>query len=1053
MPAACLRRLLILATLLPLAHAAAQADDELAAEMPRLPAVEPADAAATLTVQHGFRMTLVAHEPDVCDPVDACFDESGRMYVAEFRGYPYSAEARIPQQPEPIGRRDACLVRRLEDRDGDGRFETSVVFADGLSWVVSVCCYDGGLFVLAPSTLYYMKDTDGDGVADERRIVLTGFSRSNVQAIANNMKWGLDNRIHVAGGMNGGELAWHGRSLGDIRGTDFSFDPRGILAAPAEAETVGDSAPFRPAWFRRETGGQQFGASFDDWGNRFVCSNSNHIQHVLFPWQAANRTPGFSPREMIRNIAREGPAAPVFRKSPAEPWRLVRTRRRAADPEFQQRLPATELVATGFFTSATGVTIYRGDAYPEEYRGQAFIGDVGGNLIHRKRLIPDRASFIAERADEGCEFVTSTDTWFRPVNFVNGPDGCLYVLDMYRETIEHPYSIPEDIKSHVDLESGHDRGRIWRLEPPGWERPRVPNLAALSSVDLVPLLGHDNAWQRETAQRLICQRRDPGIADVIRDRLRQVPWGESGDELFMVHGLSTLDGLGALQVDDVREALERSLVRLHVLAHVAQVGGVFGRDWSLGGTEGAAFMRFWNPPTPDGRAAPAKLRSALAFGDSTPESKPFVLAFLGRFAEFDPVLIDALVSSTGSDLVATGVAAFRDLSGTAANGSPNEQDISLGLLAARIVDVCALRGADDLAELWSAAHAARGASGTLRTALEASTTGLQRRGLSLRDVAASPRLTDEARTAVEEIVRTAVASAEDAAAPLPDRIAAFRVLAVSDGDELLPAARSVSTLQTPAELRAAAIAAVAASRDPGATEWLVERWPAATPDERPAVLDALLRTPARAAALLDAIAAGDVPVGALSAGVRDQLQSHPESGVRTRAAALLESVNEDRQAVIADYRGALEQGDAERGLTVFRKSCASCHRSSDFEGHDVGPRLTSVRNKSAEDLLLAILDPNREALPQYTSYTVVTDDGRIFTGLLAAETETTLTVRRAERQEDVVLRSQVELIRSNSQSLMPAGLEKDLTPRDVADVIAWIRAMPPEPGFRTDLSN
>ena len=181
---------------------------------------------------------------------------------------------------------------------------------------------------------------------------------------------------------------------------------------------------------------------------------------LLTIWSETRR---LIPPPAVLDIAAEGPAAPVFRISPPEPWRVVRTRQRAADPVLSRRLPATELFATGFFTSATGVTIYRGSAYPPEYRGNAFIGDVGGNLVHRKVLSADGATFLATRADANVEFLASTDNWFRPVNFANTPDGTLLIIDMYRETIEHPYSIPEPIKKHLDLTSGKDRGRLYNL--------------------------------------------------------------------------------------------------------------------------------------------------------------------------------------------------------------------------------------------------------------------------------------------------------------------------------------------------------------------------------------------------------------------------------------------------------------------------------------------------------------------------------------------------------------------------------------------------------------
>ena len=188
------------------------------------------------------------------------------------------------------------------------------------------------------------------------------------------------------------------------------------------------------------------------------------MRQIVLPSHYLERNPALIPPPAVLDIAAEGPAAPVFRISPPEPWRVVRTRQRAADPVMSRRLPPRpSWFATGFFTSATGVTIYRGSAYPPEYRGNVFVGDVGGNLVHRKVLSAAGATFLATRADANVEFLASTDNWFRPVNFANTPDGTLLILDMYRETIEHPHSIPEPIKKHLDLTSGKDRGRLYNL--------------------------------------------------------------------------------------------------------------------------------------------------------------------------------------------------------------------------------------------------------------------------------------------------------------------------------------------------------------------------------------------------------------------------------------------------------------------------------------------------------------------------------------------------------------------------------------------------------------
>ena len=413
----------------------------------------------TFQLQKGFQLQLVAAEPLLSDPVDACFDENGRMYVAEMHGYPFSEEAN-KLNPQGGGLKDAGIIRLLEDTNGDGKMDKSTIFADKLSWPVSVCCYKGGVFVMAPSELYYFKDTTGNNKADVREVIFSGFSRGNVQGIANNLKWSLDNKIAFVSGVNGGDLKHRGKPLMKLGRFGLKFDP--------QTEKV-----------ERITGSSQFGMSFDDWGNRYICSNSNHIKHVVFPERYLKRNPYFAASNSVRSVAIEGGAAPVFRTSPPEPWRIVRTRRRAANPKYK-RLPATELVPTGFFTSATSVTIYRGDAYPKEFWGNAFIGDVGSNLMHRKIITPKGATVSAKRADDKVEFLTSTDAWFRPVNYVNAPDGTLYVLDLYRETIEHPHSVPDDIKKFLHYEAGSDMGRIYRLAPPNFKRKPIVKLGGMT---------------------------------------------------------------------------------------------------------------------------------------------------------------------------------------------------------------------------------------------------------------------------------------------------------------------------------------------------------------------------------------------------------------------------------------------------------------------------------------------------------------------------------------------------------------------------------------------
>ncbi len=496
-------------------------DADLAHELPRIAPLDPKAALASFRVPPGFRLNAVATEPLVTDPVSVCYDADGRLYVAEMRGYPYPEKS-------PTG-----YIRRLEDTDGDGRFDRSTIFVDGLSWPTSVVPYDGGVYIAVAPEILYAKDRDGDGVAELKKVVFAGFGTGNVQALLNGLIWGPDGWIYGASGGNGGEIRNPGRpSLKPVtlRGRDFRFKPDGSA-------------------FEAISGGGQFGHCFDDWDHRFVCNNSDHIRQIVLPSRALERNPALVVDSVVASISVEGAAAPVFRISPAEPWRVVRTRQRAADPAFVKRLPPTELVPIGFFTSATGITIYRGDAFPEPYRGNAFIGDVGGNLVHRKSLTRHGARFEAKRTEDDHEFLASSDNWFRPVNFANTPDGTLLILDMYRETIEHPLSIPEPIKKHLDLTSGKDLGRLYELVPDGEVRRRKPALGRASTAELVTFLSDPSGWWRETAQRLLIERNDVSAIPLLKVLARS-----STTPLGRVHACWTLDALGSLSDADLLSA-------------------------------------------------------------------------------------------------------------------------------------------------------------------------------------------------------------------------------------------------------------------------------------------------------------------------------------------------------------------------------------------------------------------------------------------------------------------------------------------------------------------
>lgn len=478
-------------------------------------------------LREGFEIELFAAEPHVLDPVDMVFDEKGNAYVVEMPDYPF-----MPEEKTGTGR-----IRMLQDTDGDGQIDNSIIFADSILEATSMLPWKDGLIVTAAPHILYLKDTDGDFRADEKEVLFSGFFENNSEAQITSLCFGVDNWIYAANNGQAGEVTFSRKPEApalSMRGADFRFRlDRGE--------------------FELESGAAQFGQSMDDWGHRFITQNTLHIRQVVIPWRYLNRHPNMPSSTSLINISDHD--LEMFQVTPPPYWRAERTRRRQQQYE-EQNLDRVEY-AEDHFTGSSGGTIYAGDAFPEEYYGNVFTGDVAGNLVHRDILVPLEGSpiFVAKRAEseQSEEFLASSDPWFRPANFSLGPDGLLYVIDMYRQHIETPLSIPEDLKEDMDFLMGSQHGRIYRIVPEnaGARKQTSVNLKDKATGELVEVLAHPNRWWRLQAQRLLLERQDLSVVPTVKNL-----FARHDDEKVRLHALYVLEGLDALNASLVGQALK-----------------------------------------------------------------------------------------------------------------------------------------------------------------------------------------------------------------------------------------------------------------------------------------------------------------------------------------------------------------------------------------------------------------------------------------------------------------------------------------------------------------
>lgn len=960
------------------------------------PPLSPEESLRRIHVPEGFTVALAAAEPLVLDPVAFDWDARGRLWVVEMADYPLG----IDGKGQPGGR-----VRILEDTDGDSRYDKATLFADGLRFPTGILTWRDGCLITAAPDVLFLRDENGDGKVDDggRTVLLTGFQEGNQQLRVNGLRWGLDNWVYCA---NGGHTPAYGK---EVQITSSKMGKRVALGS-RDFRFKPDTGELEPL-----SGPAQFGRNRDAWGRWFGVQNSHPIWHYALEDRHLRRNPHVvppSPKVLLTE-----PNARVYPVSSPE-----------------QRFHSFD--QAGRFTSACSVMIV-GD---ERLMGptspgieHAMVCEPFHNLVQHLELSPDGSSFKARQVMAGKhDFFASEDRWCRPVMVRTGPDGALWVADMYRYMIEHPQWLPDSGKNTLlpHYRKGDDKGRIYRV----FAKDRAPStetvtLEKATPNDLVAALESSNAWRRDKAHMLLVWNQDHSALPVLNQLAR-----ESRSPLARVHALWILHEKGALEPKSLMQALQDPAAAVRENAVQIAAGRreqeVISAACVLANDEDAK-VRLLLATALDGWTTPAGSKAMVT---------------LAKASQNDPLLQGAILSAALPHLAALALASTDHCLPVPLKAGILQTAVGVGdgtavALLAQPLFEGALQDMDlklcsssieGATQLWQALKKKQPA-----TTLEAIVLG------NVTKDAANGGPTEFVQTLLaqeKEAVQKIRSIGEDASRPASLRVSAATALMAHDADPSWATSVLVSVVVPEQELGnfKAATTALRGAAGNAASTPLLERWTRYSPAQREAVVDLLLDRPESVGRLLDAVADKRIALGGLDVQRQSRLLKHPDKKLRERAAALLGAPS-SRQKVLDTFRPALTlPGDATRGRQAFAQACVACHQL-DGVGLAVGPDLRTVVQHPADKLFTSILDPSANIEPGFTAYFCELNDGTQLYGAITTEAGDSLTLRLADGSSRTVLRSGLKRLQSANVSLMPDGLEALLTPQSLADLIAYLK--------------
>ena len=956
-------------------------------DKPPGPALSPQEAMAKMKLAPGFKVELAAAEPDVVNPTAMTFDDRGRIWVCESLEYPR-------RNPGPGKDR----VKILEDKDGDGRYETVKIFADGLNIPCGVVHGNGGVYVTNAPDVLFFKDTDGDDKADTKEVLFTGFGRDDTHELPNNLMWGPDGWLY---GMNG------------------VFNPARVTS-PADGKTY----EFTCAIWRYHPHTRKFelfaegtsnpwGLDFNRQGDWFLsCCVIDHMFHMT--------QSGYYLRQ-------GGPYPPMTVHLPS------------ITTENHQK------------AAYAGLVIYDADAYPEPYRGKLLMGNLHGSCINTDVLTRNGSTY---KQTNDPDFLSANDAWFMPVAQRLGPDGCVYIMDWYDRY--HCYQDANRDSPGLD----RIKGRIYRISYQNTPLAKPFDLGKASTNELVKHLSHPNVWWRRQAQRILNEKFELGMVATLQKMALDPKLPNNAH----MHALWLLVSQKAVDPSFHEQALASpdAPTRNWAVRAAGQLEEVEPRIYEKLKALGTG------DPSPD-----VRLQVAVAAGRlSKPDPLPLLLNMMTAAANAkDPLIPNILYNNLkpfaarrGKEILAfidntpEAESAFAQTTARWIRDAVNASGRPPAEIVADLKKVLGGDGARDAGRVHQSLQ-------SVINALDALNVPRGQRA-DLFDVGLRQKLADVAAGKSTAAVPATIIALwwNDRAAVQASR----RIVASSQADASLRAQmmRAMAGRRDPADvdaftklatddnvpirIRQQGIDAVASVGGADAAKSLIDGYAAMHPELKPAVLNALTRSPASAALLLDAVAAKKIASTELNANQVRQVHALADAGLSKRVTDLWGVVKTERDPervkIVEQYRQVLRnhKGDAAAGQKVFDAKCAQCHTIYG-KGGQVGPDITGVGRETIDAILTNVIDPNLVIGAPYFVHVARTKDGRVFNGLLIEQSDTRVVLRDGTKTE-VIPRSQIDRLVVQNISMMPEGLEKTMTEQEFADLVSFLLTRePPTP--------